>query len=148
MSTIRLIPKSEPVVINTSLGVAGVDTPAFLNGTGVTVNQGMFVYVDATPEFQLANAAAVASSGGVGFLTANTAAGGSSTLRVGGLSPYFLEAGDPGASTGDMLFLSSAEAGKLTTVAPAAGVGVVIVQAGTHLDGEVLINIRVTMEYT
>jgi len=147
MSTIRLIPKPGPVVISVKAGSDGVFTPAFVNNTGLTIAEGMCVYVDDQDSLRLAVASAAASAGVVGFTTAQVPPGASVALSVSGLSAYHLQAGDPGAEPGELLFLSASDAGKLASVAPTAS-GEAVIQVGTHMSSRVLINVRIMMEYT
>jgi len=148
MSTIRLIPKPNPIVITAQLGASSVITPAFLNNTGNTINEGAFVYVDDSEELQLAVATSELTGAGVGFVAADVPHGASASLKVSGLSQYQLEDGAPGASPGDLLFLSATDPGKLSTSPPEVAAGRVVVQVGSHMSDQVLINIRIMTAYT
>jgi|ETNvirnome_6_100_1030635.scaffolds.fasta_scaffold10974_3 hypothetical protein len=147
MSTIRLIPKPGPVVISSKAGSDGVYTPAFPNNTGNIIAEGTCVYIDDQDSMLPALASAAATAGVVGFATKQVNPGASAQLAISGLSAYHLQAGDPGAESGEPLYLSATEAGKLTSQAPEA-VGTAVVQVGAHMSSRVLINVRIMMEYT
>lgn len=147
MTRIKITPvKTQLVTVISVPGMSsGVITPEYLNDTGASLPA--FALLRVTPEGSLAlvDASAPLASGAMGFLTSAVADGAYGRLQTAGATEFLLDSESPAPVSGNFLFASVLEPGKVSVTAPTSE-GHTVVQLGRVANGKLLINMRLEVE--
>ena len=140
-----VVGKAVGVFIAIDIGIkpetkATLETEPMSNNTGAEIPQYAAVYVTSASTIAVANASSEDTMGVIGFTTTNIPAGSTGTVRVGGTTGYLINSNDAPPNSGDALFLSATESGRLTTVPP-TNPGDHIIPVGRVAGAEVVIRI-------